>query len=660
MGVWTQLSPVHSPSARGYQSMAFYEGRSHVILFGGASNSATASGLSNETWKWDGTDWTQLAPTHSPSTRQFGGLAYDENTDTLILSGGYRLPGGLFADTWQWNGTDWTQLTPTHTPPKAPTLVYDKANGNIVAWDQDSVTWLWDGTDWLVQSPAHSPTGTGRADPYMSYQDVSSAVILFGGGQIGGSGLNTDTWKWDGADWTQLSPGSSPGAMLDGGFAYCPSCGRGILACGYNAPPNIGSYTLYNNTYAWDNSTWQVETTGPSARQSYPTNLVSNADGTTLLFFGGQTNSGGTTNAETWTFSCPAFTPQIIRRINRTRQRLMLNVQVSSMTQGFESGGTCLAWSPSLSLILAAGGSPATAPDGQTWTNHGTPFGANNGNSDCWSPDLGLYVVTSHAGSSQIWSSPDGATFTGHGILWAVADGGIGAQVIWSHELGLFIAVGVIFSAADAIFTSPDGVTWTGRGSPLSISGDGAVNTRVCWSPDLGIAVMAGQTVHQTFPPGPYKSAATSTDGITWTSIGDPFGQVGGATIAWSPTLGIFSAVSFATGGGNPNPGIFTSSDGTNWTQQGTISVGTGGQQVDQIIWSPENALFVAPCSNTTTGETAIFISSDGINFTSIGTPLVTHTGTFLSPIVWAKEIGRFCVTGEQSGSGRSATFTIS
>jgi hypothetical protein len=52
----------------------------------------------------------------------------------------------------------------------------------------------------MEQHPLHSPTG--RADFGMAYDDERGQVILFGGYAIGG--ISTDTWGWDGQDWTQL------------------------------------------------------------------------------------------------------------------------------------------------------------------------------------------------------------------------------------------------------------------------------------------------------------------------------------------------------------------------------------------------------------------------------------------------------------------------
>jgi hypothetical protein len=57
---------------------------SHVILFGGGQN-LTPSG---DTWQWDGSSWTRLAPAASPSPRFGAALATDGVRNRVLLFGG--------------------------------------------------------------------------------------------------------------------------------------------------------------------------------------------------------------------------------------------------------------------------------------------------------------------------------------------------------------------------------------------------------------------------------------------------------------------------------------------------------------------------------------------------------------------------------------------
>ena len=87
--------------------MAYDPSTSQLILFGG-STGPTSLG---DTWDWNGTTWTKLAPVDNPLARYGASMAYDPATSQLVLYGGFE-PGGFPADgsdTWIWNGTNWTE-----------------------------------------------------------------------------------------------------------------------------------------------------------------------------------------------------------------------------------------------------------------------------------------------------------------------------------------------------------------------------------------------------------------------------------------------------------------------------------------------------------------------------------------------------------------------
>jgi hypothetical protein len=52
--------------------MAYDAAHAQVVLFGGIGSGA----LFNDTWTWDGTDWTKRTPAHLPSARYRHAMAY--------------------------------------------------------------------------------------------------------------------------------------------------------------------------------------------------------------------------------------------------------------------------------------------------------------------------------------------------------------------------------------------------------------------------------------------------------------------------------------------------------------------------------------------------------------------------------------------------------
>ncbi len=74
--------------------MTFDADRTHVVMFGGS-----APAFANDTWEWDGTDWSLLTSAVSPRARRGHALVYDSARRETVLFGG-RAGAGFLADTW--------------------------------------------------------------------------------------------------------------------------------------------------------------------------------------------------------------------------------------------------------------------------------------------------------------------------------------------------------------------------------------------------------------------------------------------------------------------------------------------------------------------------------------------------------------------------------
>jgi hypothetical protein len=60
--------------------------RKKSILFGGRAGGFPTD-LFNDTWEWDGNEWTQVADT-GPSARHAHTMTYDESAQTVLLFSG--------------------------------------------------------------------------------------------------------------------------------------------------------------------------------------------------------------------------------------------------------------------------------------------------------------------------------------------------------------------------------------------------------------------------------------------------------------------------------------------------------------------------------------------------------------------------------------------
>lgn len=77
-GVWTRLTPAHSPPACAADYTAYDNLRDRVVLIGGAT---AADRPHAGAWEFDGQDWLQIAP---PNTVHGTALWWDEQRGQLI------------------------------------------------------------------------------------------------------------------------------------------------------------------------------------------------------------------------------------------------------------------------------------------------------------------------------------------------------------------------------------------------------------------------------------------------------------------------------------------------------------------------------------------------------------------------------------------------
>jgi cysteine-rich repeat protein len=209
---WVLVGSLQDPSRT--HVMVYDPLRGTTLMFGG--------GVRGEpgpfTWIWDGSTWSDAAPTHSPPARFGHAMAYDPTTRQVVMFGGASTPNQRLADTWIWDGEDWSEAQPASSPSarEGHSMVYDAARGEIVlfggglTWpDFRNDTWTWNGQTWIEQHP----TGVlphPRALSGLTYDPIRRDVVLFGGEGTTEMYQDVPTWSWNGAGWARVPvPGIS-------------------------------------------------------------------------------------------------------------------------------------------------------------------------------------------------------------------------------------------------------------------------------------------------------------------------------------------------------------------------------------------------------------------------------------------------------------------
>lgn len=296
-GKWTRITTAVSPSARANLVMTYDATDGYVVLFGGANSKAELG----DTWTFSAGVWTQLEPFLSPYPRAYASMTYDVKDGYVVLFGGYEHNAyglGYGNDTWEfWRG-QWTLILTTGAVPAevGAALTYDAKDGYVVLFGGTTYagTWIYSATLWKQLSTAVSP-GSNEA-PAMVYDSKDTYVVLFGGYSDFSS--LADTWQFVSKVWTQL-PLTFPSARESASMAYDPAAGYVVLFGGYGPSGMLG------DTWAFYDGVWANITPSLSPSPRMDASMTYDAADGYLVLFGGWYS--GYLN-DTWKFSAGSWT----------------------------------------------------------------------------------------------------------------------------------------------------------------------------------------------------------------------------------------------------------------------------------------------------------------------------------------------------------------
>ena len=151
---WT-FRGTEGPSSRGGHSMVFDERLGVVVLFGGRDVDLPNITYFQETWHWNGDQWTLMAE-DGPGARRFASMSYDSDRQVTVLYGGEDANADPLDDMWEWDGAKWTSVI-IATPPqrRGAVMAYaaDRQAMLLFAGDDD-FEWLADSWEFMAASPS--------------------------------------------------------------------------------------------------------------------------------------------------------------------------------------------------------------------------------------------------------------------------------------------------------------------------------------------------------------------------------------------------------------------------------------------------------------------------------------------------------------------------
>ncbi len=298
------------PQSRSFHAMAYDVESDRVILFGGRTSLNNQLG---DTWAYDfdANEWTSMDPVAGPSPRAGHAMTYLPGLDRVLLYGGW-LGSGPSYETWlyDYNTDTWTEVVPAASPTAyaAQAIAYDTGSGQAVLFGGAATgagptneTWVYNVTaeTWSQMNPATSPSPRERSR--LVYVPSSQRMVLFGGYT---PSTDDETWTYDLANntWEMMNPTTRPAARHAHAMAYDSRADRVILSSGDGVAAVRDTWAYHLATDTWTEMNPSAE---PGGRLGH--RLAYDTDSDRVILFGGEAVFvAGPVNNETWAYAYDA------------------------------------------------------------------------------------------------------------------------------------------------------------------------------------------------------------------------------------------------------------------------------------------------------------------------------------------------------------------
>jgi hypothetical protein len=240
---WKPLTPTVLPTCANEGAMTWQSSNNTILYTGGICTTTTGT---EETYEWDGTNWTKIDLTSFAGSYVGSALTFDPDRQNAVLFGGAPTAGVLLANTFTYSNKIWSAVGDFDYPvPRSlfsfttdpvnkiiylfggvndatsfadfwtyqngmfrsqntadqpldcaqPIAAYDTDRSKVVVLCTSSATWEYDGSKW-VQFDATKTAPPGRRFGSIAYDQTLKKIVYFGGVDVNGIYL-AQTWTYD-------------------------------------------------------------------------------------------------------------------------------------------------------------------------------------------------------------------------------------------------------------------------------------------------------------------------------------------------------------------------------------------------------------------------------------------------------------------------------
>lgn len=316
-GIWTTVA---TPTPYGIQDLVYDPSLGGVIAL-----SADQTAGTTQDHLWNGSSWQPL-PANVRPIHVWSSFVRDERRSRLVA---FVATMALAVETWEWDGATWTQVTPAVQPPArfGAALGWDPNSQRVLLFGgNDAQTlalltdlWEWDGTNWLQRQPATTPVAV--AGYVLAWDRARRQTVLW-------SRLGARDYAWSGSDWIPCHEG--PVDAFD-------------AAIGTEPLRNVVVHLAAGTTSEWDGVRWRTWTGAPMPLGPLAYDISTNR----MILFATPSPLGP--SADTWSWNGAAWSQQF-----------------PSASPTGRTDHALLSWLPG-GVVLFGGLDVTTAPLADTW-----------------------------------------------------------------------------------------------------------------------------------------------------------------------------------------------------------------------------------------------------------------------------------------------------
>lgn len=307
--------PPASPPARAWHGFTGNGGEtesaSRLYLYGGAGSNYLALA---DFWSYDvtGLNWTYITPNSrsKPGARQWMGWACGGG-GCLLANGSSGV--GLSSESWYYteDRNSWARATcgrraPCPAARQMTTVAYD-GGGLFVLFggetSDSSAKVLGLDDTWTFNPAAMTWTLHDRQTGWPLERNRAAAalvpgtgVMLHGGQSADGSTMRCDLYRWHASTWSKIDVANTP-CLHTHSVAWDPQRNRLIVTGGYKDTSGTANqaawYLPFDNNGVAGQWTQDPDSTGCFAAVKPGARMAFDLPGSTAVFFGGESNSGG-------------------------------------------------------------------------------------------------------------------------------------------------------------------------------------------------------------------------------------------------------------------------------------------------------------------------------------------------------------------------------